>query len=328
MLLKEAKNPFWTDVIRAYTKWYTTAKKSLITSPHFEPLWGNPSIKMPFNSLLFKSNYLFLSDIIDELGTPISRNQMERITGKPIMFITYLAIWNSIPMPWKQVLRTTTRNENLTEPPIINFLRKGKKGTSHIRNIWNNQDSLSIPIGQQKWTTELHLTDNEDWKYLYKLAKQCKLNANTIFFQFQVLHRTIMTNKKMYQFNLRDDDLCDVCQIPETISHLLYDCPEIRFLWDHLLNWLSIVTNIDINFDKKAILLGDKNNDPIINTVIVITKHEIYKRKWKSNFLNLKLLKHAFKRQMESDIYIGTINNQLQKALGKWSSLHNALRLI
>ena len=132
----------------------------------------------------------------------------------------------------------------------------------------------------------------------------------------------------MYQFNLRDNELCDVCQIPETISHLLYDCPEVQFIWDHLLNWLSIVTNMNINFNKKAILLGDKNNDPIINTVIMITKHEIYKRKWKSNFLNLNLLKHAFKRQMESDIYIGTINNKLQKALGKWSSLHNALRLI
>ena len=160
------------------------------------------------------------------------------------------------------------------------------------------------------------------------MAKQCKLNANTIFFHFQVLHRTIMTNKKMHQFNLRDNELCDDCQLPETISHLLYECPEVHAIWDQLLNWLLNVTNMNINFTKKAIIIGDKNNDPIINTVIMITKHEIYKRKWKANFLNLNLLKHAFKRQMESDIYVGTINNNLPRALGKWSALYNTLRVI
>ena len=94
------------------------------------------------------------------------------------------------------------------------------------------------------------------------------------------------------------------------------------------LNWLLNVTNIDNNFSKKAILIGDRNNDPIIVTVIMLTKHEIYKRKWKRTFLNLNLLKHAFKSQMESDKDIGTINNTLPRALGKWSASHNVLRLI
>ena len=112
------------------------------------------------------------------------------------MFTTYFAIWKSIPIPWIQELQNTPKNRNLIEPLILSYLRKGKKGTYHIRNIWKNQDSQTAPVGQQKWITELNLTENEDWQYLNNLAKYCMLNAKTIFFHFQVLHRTIMTNKK------------------------------------------------------------------------------------------------------------------------------------
>ena len=91
----------------------------------------------------------------------------------------------------------------------------GKKGTTHIRKIWKHQNLANIPIGQQKWITNLNLTENEDWKYLYNLAENCKLNATTIFFQYQMLHRTIMTNRKLCQFNLRPNELCDDCQVPE-----------------------------------------------------------------------------------------------------------------
>ena len=202
----------------------------------------------------------------------------------------------------------------------------GKKGTSHIRKIWKHQNLANIPIGQQKWITDLNLTENEDWKYLCNLAKNCKLYASTIFFQYQMLHRTIMTDRKLCQFNLRPNELCDDCQVPEDISHLFFNCPEANIVWTRVQTWLIDNTNMNINFNKKAILLGDKNNETVINTIILITKHEIYKKKWKARFLNLNYLKNLFKNQMNIEIYIGTINNRLPKVLGKWSSLYNVLR--
>ena len=134
-----------------------------------------------------------------------------------------------------------------------------------------------------------------------------------------------MTNKKPHQFNLRENELCDECQSIEDISHLFFDCPTITILWNSIKNWLNNNTNQTYYFDKKSILLGNRNNEPIINTLITITKHEIYKKRWKGTHLTLNYLKLVFQKQMKMDIYTGTVNNTLPKVLGKWSTLYNLL---
>ena len=151
------------------------------------------------------------------------------------------------------------------------------------------------------------------------------LNANSVFFQFQVVHQTIMTNKKLYQFNVRNDNLCEDCQALEDIPHLLYDCPEVSTLCDSLQRCLSNITNTNIHFDRKSVLLGNKCNSPVVNTVVSVAKHELYKQKFKGNVLSLNYLKRIFQRQLKVDIYLGTIIKTLHKVLGKWSSLYKEL---
>ena len=153
------------------------------------------------------------------------------------------------------------------------------------------------------------------------------MNARTRFFHFQTMHRTVMTNKKLYQFNMRDNALCDVCQEQETISHLLYECPNIRILWQELQEWLGINLTSTLHFDKTSVLLGNQNNEHITNTLIIITKHEIFK-KCKARPLHLRQLKLIFKAIMQTELYLGTVKNQRAKALGKWSSIYNELRLL
>ena len=305
--------------------WYTSAKTYLINSPFFEPLWGNTQVKIPFSPALFKSNFLYIRDLYNEQGLPLTKLEIEVRMGQPLMFTTYYGIYNAIPANWKRMILNTDVSNDLQIPPIFHLLKRCKKGTSLIRSIWDKQSLDHVPIGQQKWVAELALTETEDWCFLYALPTACKLNPNTIFFQFQILHRTIMTNKKLHQFNLRENELCDECHSIEDISHLFFDCPTITILWNSIKNWLNNNTNQTNYFDKKSILLGNRNNEPIINTLIIITKHEIYKKRWKGTHLTLNYLKLVFQKQMKMDIYTGTVNNTLPKVLGKWSTLYNLL---
>ena len=77
--------------------------------------------------------------------------------------------------------------------------------------------------------------------------------------------------------------------------------------------------------DKKSILIGNIQNETIINYVFIRIKHEIYKRKWNKNTLNIQKIKRVLKYHMGLEIYLGTINNNLAKVLGKWSTLYNHL---
>ena len=180
---------------------------------HFEPIWGNSSIKIPFNLDLYKNNFLLLQDLYNEHSEPLSKLDLEKRMGKPLMFTVYFAIHKAIPNEWKLQLRANAKNTNLIMPPMLNFLKNCSKGTSQIRAIWSQNNQAIIPIGQQKWNIELGLNANEDWDYLYSIARTCKLNANITYLQFQILHRSVITNKKLLQFHLRDDDMCEVCQV-------------------------------------------------------------------------------------------------------------------
>ena len=137
-LLKSTKNPFWASVINAYSNWFSTAQISLSIPTPFIPIWGNPDIKIPFDNELFKSNFLFLQDLFDHRGVPLTKIQMETKTERPIMLTTYFSLWKGIPTILIDQLKNVPRVLNLQEPPIVNYLKKVQKGH------FNNQTNLGL----------------------------------------------------------------------------------------------------------------------------------------------------------------------------------------
>ena len=104
-------------------------------------------------------------------------------------------------------------------PTNLEWLIKDKKGGQNLRKIWQTDRNQDIPIGQSKWIEKLVIRDDTNWKSLYTMADKCKLNIRSKFFQYQVLHRTIITNRKLLQFNMRNDENWDNCGETETITH-------------------------------------------------------------------------------------------------------------
>ena len=83
-----------------------------------EFLWGNPMINIPFHNTLFKSNFIFVNDLFNELGIPLSLQEIKDRTGKNLMFTTYCGLWRALPKTWKQTLRNQRKNNEVFRPPI------------------------------------------------------------------------------------------------------------------------------------------------------------------------------------------------------------------
>ena len=88
----------------------------------------------------------------------------------------------------------------------------------------------------------------DDGSIYYK--KTCGEAAGSI----NAIRRYIVTlhgNMKyeLCQFNLRDNDLCENCQIMEDIAHLLFDCPLSFAIWESLKTWITATTNKTYHFD-------------------------------------------------------------------------------
>ena len=185
-------------------------------------------------------------------------------------------------------------------PIHIQWILADKSGTQQIRKNYQNRDDAKS-LGQNKWVIKLE-NNYLNWKYLYKLSTQCKLNARSKYFQFQILHRSLITNKKLHQFKIRDNELCDKCGNIENISHLLYECIGTRDLWTKLETWLNSIMAKPVKTDLNSILLGNPDNKLIINYVFIICKHEIYKSKWNRSPINIIKIKKILKCHMELDI--------------------------
>ena len=194
---------------------------------------------------------------------------------------------------------------------------------SIARNLKHKTDP---PIGQIRWNETLGNAEDVDWEYSYKLPFTCKLNANIRYFQYQILHRSLITNRTLYQFQLLDHETCDQCNEIETIGHLIYECNPIRNLWTEVLNWLSRRTGKRIEICLENVLMGNKKYNYCINYVMIVTKNEIYKQRWINRTPSLIEIKYKLKKYMETDIYIGTTTDTLEKTLGKWSPIYNELR--
>ena len=151
------------------------------------------------------------------------------------------------------------------------------------------------------------------------------MNARIIYFQYKVIHRSLVTNKKLQQFGLCDNNICDNCDEEETIIHLLINCPLAVNIWGDISQWLNRTINSELYLETNDILLGNSKNEPVTNCVIIIVKHEIHKNKWNRTRLTLHKRKTIIKSHMDLDVYLGRTQGRPQKAIGKWSSLYNLL---
>ena len=133
--------------------------------------------------------------------------------------------------------------------------------------------------------------------------------------QEQFLHRTLITNRKLNQFGIKDSEKCDNCDQVETIAHLLYECNIAQRIWHDIEQWSVRISPNPVYTDKKSVLLGNKNNEVTINFAITIIKHEIYKSKWNRSKLDIYKIKKNLKSHTDLEIYIATSKNNLPKHL-------------
>ena len=68
----------------------------------------------------------------------------------------------------------------------------------------------------------LNLTEEIHWSGLYSI-KQDVINARLRYSNLHLLHRALVTKKKLKMFKIIDSNACDECGETESISHVLYD---------------------------------------------------------------------------------------------------------
>ena len=192
-------------------------------------------------------------------------HQCQPLYKKYIAFITYKGISEAIPRRWK-----VTIEENFQ--------------TS--QNLYLNKFQELVLVDAKGCRTG---RDFNQTKYI----------ETTIYIQYQTIARSLITNRKLFQFKIRENDLYSYCSnSSETIEHLLYRCPMVMSLWSKIQKWCQDNNDNQVNLEENVILLGVDNSNQLSQTLITNTKHTIYKCKFKGKIPALKCILNTSKNCM------------------------------
>ena len=328
------KSLIWTNIVKAWCI-YNFSSPSSIEEILNQQVWYNSHIligKSPFYfGPLHSKGILYIKDLVNQDGHVKTADEILHqflLDRKYIMLIN--SIIGAIPQQWKVLLSTFNLNLD-TDTVFISNFQKAMTSTRMSNFVYRQIIRKKCkPFSDKiidKWTTDLgqEFQINKDFlSSAFNLIFKATISPKHRVFQFKLIHRSLVTNKSLFEWKLKDTNLCSFCdrQI-ETIFHLLWDCTEIQSFWELVFDWLKEVTDTNITFNSKEILLGiDDNNLVFYNAVFILVKQYIYSCRCRNIPLNIHSLIANIKFYIQAEKYIAVKNNKLNYHTRKWSMLH------
>ena len=73
---------------------------------------------------------------------------------------------------------------------------------------------------------------------------------------FKFIHRTIVTEKELRRFGIKDDDECLYCGDPDFIDHSFFHCHFPKMFITNLIQWFNDSNNSHFSPSKEETLFG------------------------------------------------------------------------
>ena len=140
-------------------------------------------------------------------------------------------------------------------------------------------------------------------------------------FHYKVLNSIFYTNSKLHKIGYISDNLCSFCkQESETLQHFFYDCSHSSSFWkdfeSYYLSWTS--QQMHLNW-KEVVLIGVLTPGCLLlNYLLLLGKIYLWDCRRNKELPNVRGFKFKVNLKYETEKYICTKNNNLDKFREKW----------
>jgi len=172
--------------------------------------------------------------------------------------------------------------------------------------------------------------EREEWRQVYETAFNCTIETKLRSFQYQVLNRSLVTNKHLYQWNMSISERCSFCnQDVETIEHLLFQCEKVKQFWKEYSDIFH--PHLDLNVivaNQKSVILGATctQNRNLVNHLILLCKKYVYNTRCKNTQLSvegvLAMVKNCYSIEYQIACQKSTVQ-MWNRFNNKWQTLIN-----
>ena len=138
--------------------------------------------------------------------------------------------------------------------------------------------------GPKRWSENLSL-NKDGWTRIFKSLKNICKETKLKEFQFQLIHRTIVTKKELFRFGIKTDDECLYCGDKDSIEHSFIECLFTKIFTQNVLDWFIQVNKCQISPTIEETLFGitastlDTTIIRKFNYTALFMRHYIYSSK-------------------------------------------------
>ena len=184
------------------------------------------------------------------------------------------------------------------------------------------------PTCVPKWMS-IFMDIEEEWSVIFSRPYK---SVRETQFQYKIIHRIIVCNKKLFDMKIKDSPNCNFCNQIDDIYHFFFYCPMVQTLWWSFFNWWNSLGHIVLDFNQsvnvKHILFGLQrwNRCPLVlDYCVMYTKLYIYKhRLHRQNELDIRGLQSYLKWKIKIEPQICT-NERNPKAFDKFMAIYDIL---
>ena len=293
----ESLPSYYKRMIKSFNKALVTDEFEFIGNMWNQPLWGNKYITAHVagkKNVLFVRNWIRsgirkVSDVIFMNGILDENHINQKLVYKQNMYAEIMTMKDAL-RPYQQHLIQIQHRE-------INI-------RVYTQNLHHDANELAINYIEKYCENEQDLHVLAFTKKI-KLEKEIKLKE----FNFKLLHGILPCNRNLEKWKLKSNDQCDVCSLPQTIEHLLYDCTYVKPLWKLIEKYLGV------NIGYKQILgLDNLFKEDAIVTIICFL---IYKEWLVLSLENKKRNRHISMSYYKGELVLRTEIYKLCKCINE-----------
>jgi len=324
-------NPFWKEVIQSWVK-YKAKKAPLKDIDHlYFPMWNSSFMKVAgiikVKSSLQANGFVYVKDLFNERGTMLGYEDFVAKYNTKVNFVDFYSMTHSLKHEWKANVNFD-RLVDVVDNPGKNLIIKITKNKKVCRQVYSDliQKQRVRDKCEEKWYAQAVCNTEEDWKNLYSIPFNVTIESRLRSFQYQILKRSLVTNRFLFRCKITDSSLCTFCgKHEETIEHLFYDCQSIFRFWLEFSRRMPNEFNFTTFLTRKNVLLGNSQQPPILNHVCMLGKRYIYVTRCKKQQLSVVNFINVLKNIYWVEKTIAMSNNSSVRFCQKWNSLKSIM---
>lgn len=260
-----------------------------------EPLWFNTKIG-PKNSHIHWR--VWQNHGIETIGDICHHSQDRLLShveiadkfGVPCTFLEVLGLRANIPIEWRRSISRNWQPDKsdvgfqlkLDSDPPEDLSILGPK-RMYTKILTNTQKTNAALCRWLEGDDGLQLRNKTEWADACTRAFQSTRETKIQSFQYKLLNRLLPCNTFLKRLRISETDLCDTCQVRDSVAHFLFGCKKVKPFWDAICTWFRNADNVYLdNLSVQEMVFGipkEHHKSQIINTILIHIRYYIHRQK-------------------------------------------------